>query len=448
MMPVYAADLAGDLPEGWNISPFEELVHFQEGPGIRNWQYVEEGVPFVNIRCLVDGRLDRKAMSHVSKKEALGKYQHFLLEADDYVVSSSGTLGRIATVQPSDLPCMLNTSVIRMRPKTERLDRGYLKYFLLSEYYQAQILSFATGSAQLNYGPMHLRQMFIVSPPFAEQRAIAHILGTLDDKIELNRRMNETLEAIARALFKSWFVDFEPIHAKVEGRDPGLPKLLADLFPDSFEDSELGQIPRGWSSRPLYNTAIFINGEAFKSEDFCESGEGLPVIKIAELKDGIGAQTKYSHRAAEPSQRIDTGDILYSWSGSPDTSLDVFLWANGPGLLNQHIFKVVTTDPAHKRFAYYLFKYLRPVLVETARNKQTTGLGHVTVADMKRLHVCCPSSSILAAFDQQVAPLFCRAFANTLQSRTLAALRDTLLPKLISGELCVRDAERFRGRCA
>ena len=140
---------------------------------------------------------------------------------------------------------------------------------------------------------------------------------------------------------------------------------------------------------------------------------------------------------------IDTGDLLYSWSGSPDTSLDTFLWTKGRGLLNQHIFKVVTPTIAEKRFVYYLLKFLRPTLVEIARNKQTTGLGHVTIADMKRLYGCSPTLKVQAAFDNQVAPLFDRAFKNTIQNQTAAALRDTLLPKLISGELRVKDAEKF-----
>lgn len=117
MSSIYAKQIEEVIPDGWSVRPFEDLVFFQEGPGIRNWQYVPKGVPFVNIRCLVDGRLDRAAMNHVSEGEAFGKYKHFLLDADDYVVSSSGTLGRIAAVDASDLPCMLNTSVIRMRPK-------------------------------------------------------------------------------------------------------------------------------------------------------------------------------------------------------------------------------------------------------------------------------------------------------------------------------------------
>ncbi len=285
-------------------------------------------------------------------------------------------------------------------------------------------------------------------PSLAEQKAIAAVLGALDDKIELNRRMSATLEAMARALFQSWFVDFDPVRAKLDGRQPpGLDHATAALFPTSFQDSVLGRIPKGWATIPLYETARWVNGAAFKDEDFCESGDGLPVIKIAELKDGIGPQTKWSKRPTEPDRMIDTGDLLYSWSGSPDSSLEAFLWSGGSGLLNQHIFKVIAPSPAQKRFVYYLLHHLRPVLVETARNKQTTGLGHVTVADMRRLMVCSPCEAVLNAFDRSVAPLFEAAFGNSLQSRTLAALRDTLLPRLLSGELSVAAAtEELNGR--
>jgi len=265
----------------------------------------------------------------------------------------------------------------------------------------------------------------------------------LDDKIELNRRMNGTLESMARALFQSWFVDFDPVRAKQQGRKPaGGDPTTAALFPAEFVPSELGEIPMWWETTPLYDVARFINGAAFRTDDFCES-DGLPVVKIAELKDGITAQTKFSNRATDVDRMIETGDLLYSWSGSPETSLDAFLWSNGPGLLNQHIFKVVTADLAQKRFVYYLLKHLRPVLVGTAKDKQTTGLGHVTVADMKRLQVCRPPVPILAAFDRLIAPAFDKAFANNVQSQTLAALRNALLPKLLSGELSVADSERL-----
>jgi len=179
-------------------------------------------------------------------------------------------------------------------------------------------------------------------------------LGTLDDKIELNRRMNETLEAMARALFKSWFVDFDPVRAKAEGRDPGLPKPIADLFPDRFEGSELGEIPAGWEVQSLYDCAAYINGSAFRNDDFSQERVGLPVIKIGELKDGITSQTKFTEANLDSKYRIMSGDILFSWSGSPDTSIDTFVWTGGDGWLNQHIFKVKFYRPQEKVFIYFL----------------------------------------------------------------------------------------------
>ena len=129
-----------------------------------------------------------------------------------------------------------------------------------SDAVQDQLRARASGTTVLGIKQSELRKVLLTLPPLPEQRAIAHILGTLDDKIELNRRMNETLEAMARALFKSWFVDFDPVRAKAEGRDPGLPKPLTDLFPDRFEDSELGEIPSGWEVRSLDEIARFLNG--------------------------------------------------------------------------------------------------------------------------------------------------------------------------------------------
>jgi type I restriction enzyme, S subunit len=295
-----------------------------------------------------------------------------------------------------------------------------------------------SGSAQPSLNRNFVYPIPVRIPPLAEQKRIAHILGTLDDKIELNRRMNVTLEAMARALFESWFVDYDPVRRKVEG---GESRPEDFLFPDSFQDSAIGEIPTEWEPMPLYETATYRNGAPFKSSDFCPSGDGLPVVKIAELKSGLTEQTKWSNKQLGSDQMIDTGDLLYSWSGSPDTSLDAFLWSNGPGLVNQHIFKVITSNDAEKRFVYYLLKHLRPILVETARDKQTTGLGHVTVADMKRLQVCRPPKDVLAAFDRLIAPIFDKAFANTVESQTLVTLRDTLLPKLLSGEQNTNELE-------
>jgi len=330
-----------------------------------------------------------------------------------------------------------------MRPDLRQVDSRFLLYYYLGPEFQEVIRERTIhGSTVDRIALIEFPKFPLRLPPLDVQKAIAHILGTIDDKIELNRRMNETLAGMARALFQSWFVDFDPVRAKLDGRPPaGMNAETAALFPDSFHCSPLGHIPTGWDAIPLYDMAQWVNGAAFRSEDFCGAGEGLPVIKIAELKEGISGQTKWCQRDGDSDKIIDTGDLLYSWSGSPDTSLEAFLWSGGRGLLNQHIFKVISQTVAEKRFVYYTLQYLRPVLVETARNKQTTGLGHVTIADMKRLLVCVPNKAVLAAFDRNIAPIFDKAFTNILESRTLATLRDTLLPKLLSGELSVTNAE-------
>jgi type I restriction enzyme S subunit len=262
--------------------------------------------------------------------------------------------------------------------------------------------------------------------------------------------MNETLEAMARRLFKSWFVDFDPVHAKAALRLqhsnlsnavlsrralPNLDPKIAELFPDSFEDSTLGPIPKGWNTQPLYEIARFVNGAAFKNNDFCEPTVGKPVIKIAELKAGITPQTKYSSKVVGADREIERGNLLYSWSGSPDTSLATFRWTGRHGLLNQHIFKVITASRRDELFAYYQLTELRDTLIEIARNKQTTGLGHVTVEDMKRLRVIKPSEAILTAFAEMAGPHFDLSFNLEVDSLTLGQMRDKLLPRLLSGDL-------------
>jgi type I restriction enzyme S subunit len=297
-----------------------------------------------------------------------------------------------------------------------------------------------------------------------EQRNIVHFVKSLDDKIELNRRMNETLEGMAQALFKSWFVDFDPVidNALVAGN--AIPEELADRaevrraalangtanreaakpFPAGFQQTEeMGWIPVGWEIQPLYNMANFINGASFKESDFSDAPEALPVVKIAEVKNGILEQTKFTNTQKEDKYKIKDGEILLSWSGNPDTSIDTFLWTDGDGWLNQHIIKVVLKDDFERCFVFYKLKTLRSVFAEIARDKQTTGLGHFTVGDMKRLFVFKLDASLLAQFNNATETMFKRYYENRLSQNALTKLRDTLLPKLISGELRIPDAEKL-----
>ena len=388
------------------------------------------------------------------KYTAVGKYPVFglngqiartdeLLNEDPVVV-----IGRVGAycgaVHPVFQPSWVTDNAIVARPKAGD-DVRYLYYRLAS----LDLRSTATGSAQRLVTQVGLGVLRAPHAPPEQQRAIAHILGTLDDKIELNRRMNETLEAMARALFKSWFVDFDPVRSKVQGKTPsGMDSAIAALFPNEFEDSEMGEIPKGWTSLALYDAATYVNGAAYRAFQPNGDGSGLPIIKIAELKAGVTAQTKYSDVEMPEKYRLKTGDILFSWSGNPDTSIDTFVWSHGPAWLNQHIFRVDPHRPEERTFVLATLKYLRPVFAEIARNKQTTGLGHVTAGDMKRLPIVKPNARVLKAWNTCANPLFDTIFRNTLEAQTLAKTRGALLPRLLSGELSVDNVQPIEASLA
>lgn len=304
-------------------------------------------------------------------------------------------------------------------------------------FYLLKALDFSrynSGSAQPSLNRNFIYPIEVRVPPPDQQRAIAHILGTLDDKIELNRRMNETLEAMARALFKSWFVDFDPVRAKAEGRDPGFPKPLADLFPARLVDSELGEIPVGWEVKSLDQMARFLNGLALQKYPPAD-GRSLPVIKIAQLRAGNTDGADRASAGLQADYVVGDGDILFSWSGS----LECRLWAGGPGALNQHLFKV--TSNQYPRWLCHLgihqhldnFRHI-------AAGKATT-MGHIQRHHLSDAKLPVPPPALLRAMGSVIGPIVESTWRRAVQSRTLAAVRDSLLPKLISGELRLRDVQ-------
>ena len=295
----------------------------------------------------------------------------------------------------------------------------------------------------LNRDYAHARAIAV--PELTEQRAIAHIIGTLDDKIELNRRQNETLEAMARALFKAWFVDFAPVRAKMEGRWqrgqtlPGLPAHLYDLFPDRLVESELGEIPEGWEMRSLDSIANYLNGLALQKFPPESETEFLPVIKIAQLRAGNTNGADKASTQIKPEYVVVDGDVLFSWSGS----LEVEVWNGGRGALNQHLFKV-TSNEVPKWFYFFATRQHLPDFRAIAAGKATT-MGHIQRKHLTDARIAVAPPESMKKFDAVIASQFDQLVSNAQQSRSLAQLRDTLLPKLISGELRVPDAERIVG---
>ncbi len=294
---------------------------------------------------------------------------------------------------------------------------------------------FNSGSAQPSLNRNFIYPIPIRVPKPTEQKAIAAVLGALDDKIELNRRMNATLEAMARALFQSWFVDFDPVRAKLDGRPPvALDPATAALFPAHLEETALGHTPKGWDVRSLDKTAHYLNGLALQNYP-PDDGPTLPVIKIAQLREGDSVGADRCSTDLPPAYIVQDGDVLFSWSGS----LEVELWCGGLGALNQHLFKV-TSPEFPKWFCYLWTLYHLDEFRLIAAGKATT-MGHIQRGHLTAAKVLIPPRPLLDAMTRTISPLIDQLIANRTQSRTLAALRDTLLPKLLSGELSVAGLE-------
>lgn len=313
-------------------------------------------------------------------------------------------------------------------------------------FYFLKVIDFSgynSGIAQPSLNRNFIYSIPVRIPPLAEQKAIAAVLGALDDKIELNRRMNATLEAMARALFQSWFVDFAPVRAKLDGRKPiGLDETTAALFPEHLEDSPLGHIPKGWTATTLGACIGFRSGFSFKSQDWQESG--VPVVKIGSVKPGIIDLTQVSYVSEEIAQqaaryRLRTGDMLIGMTGYVG-EVGLVPPSDNPPLLNQRVGKFVMAKPGTESLGIWYCTTRQPefkAFVEA--RSHGTAQANVSGESIMEFPLVVPPSGILDAFNRECQPLLDRILSNHGESRTLATLRDTLLPKLLSGELSVED---------
>ena len=330
---------------------------------------------------------------------------------------------KYASVGTADLPAYLVQRVARLRG-VNGLDTSYLRYVIGSRDFTRHVLSIQTGTAVPHISASQILEYELELPTLDEQRRIAHILGTLDDKIDLNRRMNETLEEMARALFKSWFVDFDPVRAKAEGRDTGLPKRVADLFPDRLVDSELGEIPHGWDVVALDEMADFRNGLALQKYPH-SSGPGLPVIKIAQLRKGGVEGADLANTDVPNDYVVEDGDLLFSWSGS----LECEIWAGGRGALNQHLFKV-TSSKYPPEFMLMVIRHHLDRFRGIAADKATT-MGHIKRGHLSEARLGLPSHATLAEFTGYLSAPVRMSHVRRLESRELLIMRDALLLDLM-----------------
>jgi type I restriction enzyme S subunit len=327
----------------------------------------------------------------------------------------------------------------RTRPELQPFVRAVIEYGLPG------LLAQATGSTFPNVSADQLAGLWWPPLEENEQRAIAHILGTLDDKIELNRRMSETLEAMARALFKSWFVDFDPVRAKAEGRDLGLPAPLADLFPDSFEHSELGEIPTGWGTGSILDRATLLSGGTPKT-DRADYWEGdIPWASAKDVSQCgqvflVATERTISDKGLEESatQLIPAFSTVVVARGATTGRMALL---GHRMAMNQTCYALTSS----RRTPFALNCQLRQGIDELVRAAHGSVFDTITTSTFTSARFVLSPGPLVDAFEKLASPLFWRVLKASEQSRTLGTLRETLLPKLISGELRVRDADRAAG---
>jgi type I restriction enzyme, S subunit len=394
-----------------------------------------EGPVFLGISSLNSGQLDLTSLEYLSDEDFAKWTRRVIPRAGDIVFSYETRLGQVALI-PEGLRCCLGRRMALMRVNPEKAIPDYLLYAYLGPDFQEVIRQRTIHGSTVDRIPLVEFGSFPISvPPVDVQKEVVATLRSLDDRITLLRETNATLESIAQALFKSWFVNFDPVRAKMEGRAPeGMDEATAALFPDGFEESELGLVPRGWRVGKIGEVCTLGRGSSPRPiQNFM--GEDIPWIKIADATASDGmfifkTKEKIKREGASKSTAVAHGDLIMSNSAS--CGIPVFVELEGcihDGWLYFRNFSAVS-----KILMFYWLRHISAHLVNIADGSVQKNLNIGLVSSQS---IICPVRPLLNAFDSLCQPLLDRIRENCLQAQTLATLRDTLLPRLISGQLRV-----------
>ena len=400
----------------WDNYILYDLADWVNGMAFRNIQFSPSGKPVIKIAEIKNG------ISGQTKFTENGYDLTYLISDGDMLFSWSGQPETSIDVFRWRGPTgWLNQHIFKVYPKDE-CEENY--FFYLLKYLNPTFVRIARNKQTTGLGHVTKKdlQSITVRIPTDEgaQRAIAHILGSLDDKIELNRQMNRTLEKMAQAIFKSWFIDFDPVRAKAAGRDPGLPKEIADLFPDSFEDSELGQIPKGWKVKPIGDVIELAYGESLPKNKRVYGQ--FPVY-------GSGGVTGFhnEHIVQGPGIIVGRKGTVGSVYWEPDDFFPI-----------DTVFFVRLKNDVPLYWVYQSLKQMD--IASLGADSAVPGVNRNAVLAQKWIT---PSEAMLSFYWTQVQPFVQKRQKQSEHSRTLELLRDTLLPKLLSGELRISDAEKL-----
>lgn len=411
----------------WRTAQIEEVAEKVAcgpfGSSIKVSTFVEKGVPVISGQHLHGTRLEDGEYNYITPEHA-EKLSNANVYPGDVVFTHAGNIGQAAFIPEHSQysKYVLSQRQFYLRPNRSVVLPEFVAYYFHSPIGHHRLLANAsqTGVPSIARPVSYLKSIKIPVPPLPEQRAIAHILGSLGDKIELNRRMNETLETTARAIFKSWFVDFDPVRAKAEGGDPGLPDDVAALFPNSFEASELGEIPTGWEIGKLQDILILQRG--FDLPKKKRSPGRYPLI-AASGQDGFHNEYKVSGPGVATGRSGKLGIVTFVHSHF--WPLNTTLWVKAYKNSNSY-------------HAYFLLHTLNLEAYNAGSAVPTLNRNHI-----HNLKLPVPNDSVLKCFELHSRELFFAIDKNTEQIAHLSQIRDTLLPKLVSGELRVPDAEKF-----
>lgn len=405
--------------------------------------YLGGDTALIRSQNIYNDRFVRDGLVFIDDEQA-DALKNVVVEKGDVLLNITGdSVARCCQVDSDVLPARVNQHVAIIRPKSDELDATFLRYSLVSPSMQAHMLALASAGATRNaLTKSMIESLSIVAPSITEQRAIAHILGTLDDKIELNRRRNQTLEAMARALFKDWFIDFGPIRAKMEGRAPYLPADLWQLFPDRLDDE--GK-PEGWEMQPLSALFAIIGGGTPKTS-IAEYWDGdipwFSVVDTPPASDVFVVATEKSITeqglAGSSARLVPKGTTIISARGTVG-NLAV---AGRDMTFNQSCYGLRGAEGVGDYFVYLTAQTMVDQLKSMAHGSVFSTITRQTFEAIQRP---APPSAVLLAFESLVSGWFYAILSSVEESRTLAALRDSLLPRLISGEIRIRDAERAIG---
>lgn len=422
----------------WHKAKLDDVVDLRLSSVDKKTKPDERAVRLCNYLDVYKNRFIRSDMDFMLATATDREIAKCTLLAGDVVITKDSEkyddIGVPALIRENipNLVCGYHLAILR--PIPEYIDGTYLFYAVSSLDSAVQFHSLANGVTRFGLRKDDILRVEVPLPPLPVQRNIADVLGTLDDKIELNRRIHETLEQMAQTLFRSWFVDFDPVRAKLEGRWrpgeslPGLPAELYDAFPDRLVESKLGLIPEGWQVLSLGSIANFRNGLALQKFRPVENEERLPVVKIAQLRSGQASRSEWAAASIPADCVIENGDIIFSWSGS----LMVKMWSGGKAALNQHLFKVTSSEYPKWFYLNCIRKHL-PDFRRIAAGKATT-MGHIKREHLHSAMCAVPNVNLMQMADTVFKGLLSQTLAGSLSSDTVAMLRDTLLPKLLASD--------------